>query len=61
MVSELTREAYAFLNLLCGSLLLMALVAYGLFGRESRQLSVAILLGAVFLLCLLNSLILFLF
>ncbi len=54
MVTEATKELFALLNVLCGGLLFLALIAYLIFAKP-RRLAVALLLLMVILLCVFNA------
>ena len=54
MVTEATKELFALLNVLCGGLLFLVLIAYLIFAKQ-RRLAVALLLLMVVLLCVFNA------
>ena len=54
MVTEASKELFALLNVLCGGLLFLALIAYLIFAKQ-RRLAVALLLLMVILLCVFNA------
>ena len=58
MVTEATKELFALLNVLCGGLLFLALLAYLILAKPRRS-AIALLLLAVMLFCVFNAVVVY--